>query len=61
MDAADPDAFAVTLSSEEVVRGKRAAAARSRAQVHERAWVTVLDGEVEITTSEGKSITGGSC
>jgi quercetin dioxygenase-like cupin family protein len=29
-------------------------------QVHERAWVTVLDGQVEITTPPGESITGGS-
>jgi quercetin dioxygenase-like cupin family protein len=28
-------------------------------QVHERAWVTVLDGEVEITTSAGEAIVGG--
>jgi quercetin dioxygenase-like cupin family protein len=29
-------------------------------QVHERAWVTVLDGEIEITTTKGESISGGS-
>ena len=29
-------------------------------QVHERAWVTVLDGEVEITTSAGDNVIGGS-
>jgi quercetin dioxygenase-like cupin family protein len=29
-------------------------------QVHERAWVTVLDGEVEITTASGDSVTGRS-
>jgi quercetin dioxygenase-like cupin family protein len=29
-------------------------------QVHERAWITVLDGEVEITTSLGESVIGGS-
>jgi quercetin dioxygenase-like cupin family protein len=29
-------------------------------QVHERAWVTVIDGEVEITTARGESVTGGS-
>lgn len=28
-------------------------------QVHERAWVTVLDGEVEITAAAGDSVTGG--
>ncbi len=29
-------------------------------QVHERAWVTVLDGEVEITTTAGDSVIGRS-
>jgi len=28
-------------------------------QVHERAWVTVLDGEVQITTARGEEVTGG--
>jgi quercetin dioxygenase-like cupin family protein len=28
-------------------------------QVHERAWVTVIDGEVEITTPAGEAIIGG--
>ena len=27
-------------------------------QVHERAWVTVLGGEVEVTTTEGERVTG---
>jgi quercetin dioxygenase-like cupin family protein len=29
-------------------------------QVHERAWVIVLDGEVEISTNAGDSVAGGS-
>jgi len=29
-------------------------------QVHERAWITVIDGEVEITTTGGESVAGGS-
>lgn len=29
-------------------------------QVHERARVTVIEGEVEITTTGGESVTGGS-
>jgi quercetin dioxygenase-like cupin family protein len=28
-------------------------------QVHERAWVTVIDGEVEITTTAGENVAGG--
>ena len=29
-------------------------------QVHERAWVSVIDGEVEITTSAGETVAGAS-
>jgi quercetin dioxygenase-like cupin family protein len=29
-------------------------------QVHERAWVTVIDGEVEITTAGGERASGGA-
>jgi quercetin dioxygenase-like cupin family protein len=29
-------------------------------QVHERAWVTVLSGEAEITTSAGERLSGGA-
>jgi len=29
-------------------------------QVHERAWVTVIDGEVEITTPGGARVAGGT-
>lgn len=29
-------------------------------QVHERAWVLVIDGEVEITTTGGETLSGGS-
>jgi redox-sensitive bicupin YhaK (pirin superfamily) len=30
-------------------------------QVHERAWVSVIDGRVEITTSDGDRVAGASC
>jgi quercetin dioxygenase-like cupin family protein len=29
-------------------------------QVYERAWITVLEGEVEITSANGEGVTGGS-
>ena len=29
-------------------------------QVHERAWVTVIDGQVEISTTTGESVAGGT-
>jgi len=28
-------------------------------QVHERAWVLVVDGEVEVSSATGQSVTGG--
>lgn len=28
-------------------------------EVHERAWLIVIDGEVEISTTSGESVTGG--
>lgn len=29
-------------------------------QVHERAWITVIDGEVEVATSAGEAVVGGA-
>ncbi|MEJ7797372.1 MAG: cupin domain-containing protein [Solirubrobacteraceae bacterium] len=29
-------------------------------QVHERAWVTVIEGEVEVTTTAGEHVSGGT-
>lgn len=29
-------------------------------QVHERAWLVVLDGEVQVTTAEGEHVSGGA-
>ncbi len=29
-------------------------------QVHERAWVTVIEGEVEVTTTAGERVDGGA-
>ena len=29
-------------------------------QVHERAWVTVLEGEVDVTTTTGEQVRGGA-
>lgn len=29
-------------------------------QVHERAWVVVLDGEIEVTSATGQSVSGGT-
>ena len=29
-------------------------------QVHERAWVTVIGGKLEITTSDGETVAGGT-
>ena len=51
------------LSSSDVARAivLELAAGESLAdhQVHERAWLVVLDGEVRVTTTEGEQATGG--
>jgi quercetin dioxygenase-like cupin family protein len=51
------------LSSSDVARAivLELAAGESLAdhQVHERAWLVVLDGEVRVTTNEGEQATGG--
>ena len=52
------------LSSSEVARAIALdlAAGESLAdhQVHERAWLVVLAGEVQVATSEGEQVTGGT-
>jgi quercetin dioxygenase-like cupin family protein len=52
------------LSSSDVARAivLELAAGESLAdhQVHERAWLVVLDGEVRVTTTEGEQATGGA-
>jgi quercetin dioxygenase-like cupin family protein len=51
------------LSSSDVARAivLELAAGESLAdhQVHERAWLVVVDGEVRVTTTEGEQATGG--
>jgi len=51
------------LSSSDVARAiaLELAAGESLAdhQVHERAWLVVLDGDVRVTTNEGEQATGG--
>ena len=29
-------------------------------QVHERAWIVVIDGEIDITSPDGESVSGGT-
>jgi quercetin dioxygenase-like cupin family protein len=50
--ASSDDARAIAL---EIPAGERL----QDHQVHERAWALVVDGEVEITTPEGETVTGG--
>ena len=47
------DARAIVL---QIPRGE----ALDEHQVHERAWLAVIDGEVEISTSDGERVTGGT-
>ena len=54
-----PKILATTDDARAIVLEIPAGESLSDHQVHERAWVTVIDGEVEITTTDGEAITGG--
>jgi len=53
-----PKILATTDDARAIVLEIPAGESLSDHQVHERAWVTVIDGEVEITTTDGEAITG---
>jgi redox-sensitive bicupin YhaK (pirin superfamily) len=55
-----PEILSTTEDARAIVLEIPAGESLSDHQVHERAWVTVIDGEVEITTPGGESIVGGS-
>ncbi len=55
-----PEILATTDDARAIVLEIPAGESLSDHQVHERAWVTVLDGEVEITTTAGEAIGGGA-
>ncbi len=55
-----PEILASTDDARAIALLIRAGESLEDHQVHERAWVTVLDGDVEITTSSGESISGSS-
>lgn len=54
-----PEILATTDDARAIVLEIPAGESLSDHQVHERAWVTVIDGEVEITKTDGEAITGG--
>ena len=54
-----PKILATTDDARAIVLEIPAGESLSDHQVHERAWVTVIDGEVEITTTDAEAITGG--
>jgi quercetin dioxygenase-like cupin family protein len=55
-----PEILASTDEARAIVLVVPAGESLADHEVHERAWLTVLDGEVEITASTGESVTGGS-
>jgi quercetin dioxygenase-like cupin family protein len=54
-----PKILATTDDARAIVLEIPAGESLSDHQVHERAWVTVIEGEVEITTADGGAVTGG--
>ncbi len=54
-----PEILASTAEARAIVLLIPAGESLDDHQVHERAWLTVLDGEVEVTTGTGESVRGG--
>lgn len=55
-----PEILSTTDSARAIVLDLKAGENLGDHQVHERAWVVVLDGEVEISSATGQSVTGGT-
>jgi quercetin dioxygenase-like cupin family protein len=55
-----PEILSTTDSARAIVLDLQAGENLGDHQVHERAWVVVLDGEVEISSATGQSVTGGT-
>jgi redox-sensitive bicupin YhaK (pirin superfamily) len=54
-----PEILTTTADARAIVLELPAGESLSDHQVHERAWVTVIDGEVEITSASGETAGGG--
>lgn len=54
-----PEILSSTDDARAIVLEIPAGESLSDHQVHERAWVTVIDGEVEVATTDGGTVTGG--
>lgn len=54
-----PEVLTTTDDARAIVVEIPAGESLSDHQVHERAWVTVIDGEVEITAAGGEKVIGG--
>ncbi len=55
-----PEILSTTDSARAIVLDLQAGENLGDHQVHERAWVVVLDGEVEISSATGQSVTGST-
>lgn len=57
--AGSPEVLSTTGDARAIVLELAAGGELKDHQVHERAWVTVVEGEVEFTTAEGETAAGG--
>lgn len=55
-----PEILSTSDAARAIALDLAAGEALSEHQVHERAWVILISGEIEITTSEGESAAGGA-
>ncbi len=54
-----PEVLSTTDDARAIVLEIPAGGSLDDHQVHERAWVTVVDGDVDFTTAAGESVSGG--
>ena len=55
-----PEILSSTDDARAIVLEISAGEALTDHQVHERAWVTVIEGEVEVSTTDGERVRGGT-
>lgn len=59
LQAHSPEILSTTDDARAILLEIPAGETLSDHQVHERAWVTVIDGQVEVTTAGGEQVQGG--
>ena len=59
LEARLPEILSSSEEARAIVLDLAAGESLSDQQVHERAWLVVLDGEIQVATAEGERVSGG--